>query len=48
MPPENAEHRLHEQRRLHHTAVDEMPQRIEMADVIALDLEAGVVFRAEA
>ena len=42
---EDAEHRLHEQRRLDQAAVEEMPQRVEMADVVALDLEAGVVAR---
>ncbi len=42
---QDAEHRLHEQRRLDQAAVEEMPQRVEMADVVALDLEAGVVAR---
>ena len=42
---EDAEHRLHEQRRLDHAAVEEVPQRVEMADVVALDLEAGAVLR---
>src|SRR5664279_5740440 len=43
---ENAEHRLHEQRRLDQAAVEEMPQRVKMADIVALDLETSVVFRA--
>ena len=42
---ENAEHRLHEDRRLDDTAIKEMLQGIQMADVVALDLEAGVVPR---
>src|SRR5580765_5387982 len=40
---QNAEHRLNEQRRLHEAAVEEMPQRVEMPNVIALDLEPGAV-----
>ena len=43
---EKAEHRLHEDRRLDQAAVEEMPQRVKMADVIAFDLEAGVVLGA--
>src|SRR5450756_2761732 len=43
---ENAEHRLHEQRRLDQAAIEEMLERVEMADIIALDLETGVIFRA--
>ena len=42
---EDAEHRLDEERRLDDAAVGEMAQRIEMADVVALDLEARVVLR---
>src|SRR3982750_3932871 len=41
--PENAEYRLDEERRLHEPAVGEVAQRVEMADVVALDLEARVV-----
>ena len=40
---QNAEHRLHEERRLDHAAVGEVAQRVEVADVVALDLEAGAV-----
>ena len=43
---ENAEDALHEERRLHDAAVDEMGERVEMADVVALDLEAGAVLGA--
>src|SRR5260221_359468 len=40
---ENAEDRLHKQWRLYQAAVEEMPQGIEMADIVALDLKAGAV-----
>ena len=43
---EDAEDRLHEEGWLHQTAIDEMGQRVEMADVVALDLEAGAVLGA--
>src|ERR1700682_3511024 len=43
---ENAEHTLDEKRRLDHPAVEEMLRRIEVADVVALDLEARGVARA--
>src|SRR6202008_750339 len=39
----DAEHRLHEERRLHQSPVEEVPQGIEMADVITLNLEAGAI-----
>ena len=42
----DAEHRLHEERRLDHAAVGEVRERVEMADVIALDLEARAVLGA--
>ena len=38
---EDAEDRLHEERRLDQPAVEEMRQIVEMADVVALELEAG-------
>ena len=44
---ENAEDRLHEQRRLHQLAVEEMRERVEMADVVAFELEARAVALAE-
>jgi hypothetical protein len=37
---EDAEDRLHEQRRLHNPALEEMGERVEMADVVALEFEA--------
>src|SRR5262249_47055611 len=40
---QDAEHRLDEKWRLDQPAVGEVPQRVEMADVVALDLEAGAV-----
>ena len=43
---EDAEHALHEERRLDQAAIGEMGKRVEMADVVALDLEARAVFRA--
>ena len=43
---EDAEHRLHEHRRLHHAALEEVLQRVEMPDVVALDLEARAVLGA--
>src|SRR5690625_3633057 len=38
---ENAEDRLHEKRRLHQLAVEEVRQVVEVPDVIAFELEAG-------
>src|SRR5262245_62168846 len=43
---ENAEHALHEERRLDEAAIDEVRERVEVTDVVALDLEAGAVLRA--
>src|SRR6266536_304743 len=40
---QDAEHRLHEERRLDHAALGKMRQRVEMADVVALDLEFRAV-----
>src|SRR4029078_1532319 len=40
---ENTEHRLHEERRLHQPAVEEMFQAVEMSDVVAFELEACAV-----
>jgi len=45
---ENAEDRLHEERRLDQLAVEEMRQRIEMADIVALELEFGAAAFAKA
>src|SRR5262249_49525476 len=42
-PTEDAEHGLHEQRRLHQAAIEKMPQRVEMTDVVAFDLETRSV-----
>src|SRR5262249_6218436 len=42
-PAEDSEHRLHEQRWLHQAAIEEMPQRVEMTDVVAFDLETRAV-----
>ena len=44
---QNAEHRLDEQRRLHQPAVEEMRQRIEMADIVAFEFEARAVALAQ-
>ena len=44
---ENAEDRLHEQRRLDQPAIDEMRQIIEVADIVALMLEAGAALLAQ-
>ena len=44
---EDAEDRLHEQRRLDQLAVEEMRQRVEMADVVAFEFEARAVALAE-
>ena len=46
MPPRMPNTLLHEEGRLHQTAIDEMGERIEMADVVALDLEARAVVGA--
>ena len=43
---EDAEHALDEQRRLHDAAIEEMLGRVQVADVVALDLEARAVRRA--
>src|SRR5436190_19487792 len=40
---ENAEHGLDEERRLHQAAIGEMTQRVQVPDVVALDLEARAV-----
>jgi hypothetical protein len=40
---QDAEDRLHEERRLGEAPVEEMGQAIEMADVIAFELEAGAM-----
>jgi hypothetical protein len=40
---QDPEHRLDEVGRLDGAAVGEVAQRVEVADVVALDLEAGVV-----
>src|SRR5260221_9589184 len=44
---ENPEDALHQERRLHQLAVEEMSERIEMADIVALELEARAVRLAE-
>jgi hypothetical protein len=43
---QNAEHRLHEHRRLDDPALEEVREGVEVADVVALDLEAGAVLGA--
>ena len=43
---EDAEHRLHEQRRLHEAAFEEVVQVVQVGDVVALELEARAVARA--
>jgi hypothetical protein len=43
---EDAEHALDEQRRLHEALGEEVPRRVQVADVVALDLEARAVLRA--
>ena len=45
--PQNAEDGLHEQRRLHELAVEEVCQGVEVPDVIALELEARAVAFAQ-
>src|SRR5688572_31647661 len=40
---QDAKDGLYEERRLHDAAVGEVAQRVEVADVVALDLEAGAV-----
>src|SRR5258708_7662900 len=42
----DAEHRLDEKRRLHQAPLEKMRRGIEMADVVALDLEARFILRA--
>jgi hypothetical protein len=44
---EDAEDRLHEERRLDQPAVDEMRQVVEVADVVAFELEARAVALAQ-
>ena len=44
---ENAEDRLHEERRLDEPAVEEMRQGVEMADVVAFELEARAAALAQ-
>jgi hypothetical protein len=43
---EDSEHALDEERRLDDAALEEVMRRIQVADVVALDLEAGAVARA--
>ncbi len=43
---EDAEHALHEERRLDQAAIDEIGAGVEMADVVALDLETRAVVGA--
>ena len=42
---ENAEHRLHEQRRLHEPAIEEMREIVKVPGVVALELETRAVVR---
>ena len=44
---QDAEDRLHEERRLHQPAIEEMGQVVEMADVVALELEARAAALAQ-
>ena len=44
---EDAEDRLHEERRLDELAVEEVGEIVEVADIVALELEAGAVGVAE-
>ena len=44
---QDAEDRLHEQRRLHQPAIEEMREVVEMADVVALELEPRAAALAE-
>jgi hypothetical protein len=37
------ENRLHEERRLHQTAIDKMGQIVEMTNIVALELKAGAM-----
>ena len=46
MPPRYAEDALDEKGRLDHAAVGEMRERIEMADIVAFDLESRAVLGA--
>ena len=43
---QDAEHGLDEERRLDQPAIGEVAQRVQVADVVALDLEARAVGRA--
>ena len=43
---QDAEHALDEQRRLHDAAIEEVRRRVQVPDVVALDLEARAVVRA--
>src|SRR3984893_16986741 len=45
---QNAEDRLHEERRRDELSVEEMRERVEMTDVVALELESRAVALAEA
>ena len=47
MPPRMPKIDLHEERRLDQPAVDEMREIVEVADVVALVLEARAVLLAE-
>src|SRR5271166_2637874 len=42
-PAQEAEHALNKERRFDQTAVDKMGERVEMADIVALDLEPRAV-----
>jgi len=44
---ENAEDRLHKERRLDQTAIDKMRQIVEVPDIVALMLEAGAALFAQ-
>ena len=44
---EDAEDRLHEERRLDQLAIDDVGQVVEVADVVALELEARAAAAAE-
>src|SRR3954451_23835833 len=47
-PAADAEHRLDEERRLHETSIEEVRRGVEMADVVALELESRAVAAAGA
>ena len=46
-PAENAEDRLHEKRRLDQPAIEEMREIVEVADIVALELETGAAALAQ-